>query len=912
MIYWRDDFDLQECRFCGHPRYKPSLHRTVKKKKVPWNRMYYFPLTPRLQRLYASVETAKHMRWHSEHVQDGDTMCHPSDSPAWKHFDTTHPDFALEVRNVRLGLSADGFQPFGQSGQQYSSWPVILTPYNLPPWMCMKDEYMFLTVIAPGPSNPKNKLDVFLQPLIAELNELWSVGAKTYDVHVKTNFTMRASLLWTISDFPAYAMLSGWSTAGKLACPYCMENSDAFTLPNGGKTSWFDNHRKFLPMDHNFRRNIKWFKKYHQVKKPPPHIKSGDEIIEELESYGFRSVIEPVAIEVNSEIVRRCKCGWRKRSIFWELPYWRTNMIRHNLDVMHIEKNVFENIFNTILNFPGRTKDNAKSREDLKEFCNRPELHRDDISNTYPKACYTLDKHSKVVLCNWLRNLKFSDGYASKMSRCVDMAKLKMFGMKSHDCHVFMQRLIPIAFKELLPHNVWQALTELSLFFKDITSRSIRCSDMVRMENDIPVILCKLERIFPPSFFDCMEHLPVHLAYEARIAGPVQYRWMYPFERFLRRLKNNVRNKARVEGSISNAYLVEEASYFCTHYFSASVKTRLRKQSRNDEGDNAQAGDVSNVSIFNFNGRPMGASKFRRLDDTEYHAARTYILLNCEEVKPYVSIFETELQLNNQSINSREMDLRLQTEFALWFEQYVQQPGANIPDKCLENIAFGPLRKIKSYSGYFVSGFRFHTVRHGATRSTSNSGVTVKGSGNTNNEINYYGNIEEIIEVEYPGLPIKRIVLFKCAWFDPTPKTGTRHHPKYQLFDVKKNKRLHIYEPFIFAVQAAQVVYVTYPNVKRSTDEWLAVCKMQPRSFIQAPIPNVVSSIDNEAFQNEEIGQHIIDVEDITISHVLTDVEILYEEIDELDEFDENELEIFVSSGGDDSENDDAYSNDDV
>lgn len=93
-------------------------------------------------------------------------------------------------------------------------------------------------------------------------------------------------------------------------------------------------------------------------------------------------------------------------------------LIRHNLDVMHIEKNVFENIFNTVLNVPGRSKDNVKSRENLSEFCNRHELYRDD--NT--KACYTLDKHIKVVLCNWLRNLKFSDGYESKMSRCVDMA----------------------------------------------------------------------------------------------------------------------------------------------------------------------------------------------------------------------------------------------------------------------------------------------------------------------------------------------------------------------------------------------------------------------------------------------------------------------------------------------------------
>lgn len=129
----------------------------------------------------------------------------------------------------------------------------------------MKDEYMFLTVIIPGPNNPKDKLDVFLQPFIAELNKLWLVGAQTYDIHSKTNFTMCASLLWTVSDFPAYAMLSGWGTAGKLACPYCMEDSDAFTLPNGGKTSWFDNHRKFLPSDHTFRRNVKWLRKNFRI-----------------------------------------------------------------------------------------------------------------------------------------------------------------------------------------------------------------------------------------------------------------------------------------------------------------------------------------------------------------------------------------------------------------------------------------------------------------------------------------------------------------------------------------------------------------------------------------------------------------------------------------------------------------------
>jgi hypothetical protein len=65
--------------------------------------------------------------------------------------------------------------------------------------------------------------------------------------------------MWTINDFPAYGMVSGWSTHGKLACPYCMENNKAFTLTNGGKVSFFDCHRRFLPHNHRYRKNRKDF-----------------------------------------------------------------------------------------------------------------------------------------------------------------------------------------------------------------------------------------------------------------------------------------------------------------------------------------------------------------------------------------------------------------------------------------------------------------------------------------------------------------------------------------------------------------------------------------------------------------------------------------------------------------------------
>ena len=83
---------------------------------------------------------------------------------------------------------------------------------------------------------------------------------------------------------------------------------------------------------------------------------------------GLRKVIEADEDEINSNIRKTSGSGWRKRSIFWDLPYWSTNLIRHNLNVMHIEKNVFENVFNTVMNIKGKIKDNIKSREDLTMF----------------------------------------------------------------------------------------------------------------------------------------------------------------------------------------------------------------------------------------------------------------------------------------------------------------------------------------------------------------------------------------------------------------------------------------------------------------------------------------------------------------------------------------------------------------
>ena len=89
---------------------------------------------------------------------------------------------------------------------------------------------------------------------------------------------------------------------------------------------------------------------------------------------------------------------------------------------------------------------------------------------------------------------------------------------------------------------------------------------MERLRDKIPTILCDLEKIYPPAFFDVMVHLAVHLPDEALLRGPVQYGWMYPIERRLGTFKGYVRNRARPEGSIAEAYIAIEALTFCSKY----------------------------------------------------------------------------------------------------------------------------------------------------------------------------------------------------------------------------------------------------------------------------------------------------------------------------------------------------------
>ena len=167
ILYTKEHANANECVVYGVSRWKLSdvhstyeFNKSSKKKKIPAKILRYFPLKPRLQRLYMSSKTASHMKWHVDGRVRGEMMRHPVDSLAWKNFDKVHPSFALEPQNVRLGLASDGFNPFGNMSISYSMWPVVLIPYNLPPWMCMKQTFFMLSLLILGLTTPKSDIDI--------------------------------------------------------------------------------------------------------------------------------------------------------------------------------------------------------------------------------------------------------------------------------------------------------------------------------------------------------------------------------------------------------------------------------------------------------------------------------------------------------------------------------------------------------------------------------------------------------------------------------------------------------------------------------------------------------------------------------------------------------------------------------
>ncbi|CAL9024619.1 unnamed protein product [Prunus brigantina] len=266
---------------------------------------------------------------------------------------------------------------------------------------------------------------------------------------------------------------------------------------------------------------------------------------------------------------------WKKKSIFFDLEYWKYLPVRHALDVMHIEKNVCNSIIGTLLEIPEKNKDGIAARLDLLNMGVKTDLQPEygERRTRLPPGPWNLSRAEKREVCN------------------------SFYGMKK-----------PARY----------AITRLCFFFNAICAKTVDVSKLDKLEEDVVVTLCLLEKYFPPSFFDIMVHLVVHLVREVRLCGPVYFRWMYPFERYMEVLKGYVQNCTRPKGCIVERYIAEEAVEFCTEHLS----------------------DVSTIGVPSSQkmgvSKPLSGCTVSVVDRDLLNQAHLYVLENTEEVLPYI------------------------------------------------------------------------------------------------------------------------------------------------------------------------------------------------------------------------------------------------------------------------------------
>ena len=172
----------------------------------------------------------------------------------------------------------------------------------------------------------------------------------------------------------------------------------------------------------------------------------------------------------------------------------------------------------------------------------------------------------------------------------------------------------------VLPKHVKEAIIRYYFFFNSLCATVIDVTMLDELEKNIVETLCLLEKCFPPSFFDIMVHLTIHLVSEVRQCGPVYFQWMYPFERYMKTLKGYVRNHNCPEGCIAESYIAEEALEFCVEYL------------ENMPTIGVPPGHVQNLEID----KPMSGGQMVEVVRTSLDQAHLYVLHNTEEVQPYI------------------------------------------------------------------------------------------------------------------------------------------------------------------------------------------------------------------------------------------------------------------------------------
>src|SRR3954469_16810795 len=787
ILYRGKEYEnLDKCPVCNALRYKirrddpGDVEGEPLRKRVPAKVMWYAPIIPRLKRMFRNKEHARLLRWHKEDRKKDGELRHPADGSQWRKIERDFPDFAGDARNLWFGLSTDGLNPFGEQSCSHCTWPVTLCIYNLPPWLCMKRKFIKMSVLIQGPRQPGNDIDVYLRPLVEELLQLWrEEGVCVWDEHKKEEFDLHALLFVTINDWPALSNISGQSNKGYNACTHCLGETDSIYL---GNKNVYLGHRRFLPKQHHVRKRGKHFRG-EEDNRTKPTRPTGDVIYDMVKDlkviFGKGPGGQYVPHDVDGHVPM-----WKKKSIFWELPYWKFLEAHSAIDVMHVTKNLCVNLLN-FLDGEGKTKDAPDSRQSQQSIHEGNNLNPEKYQGP---ASYALTKEEKEIFFEVLSSIKVPSGFASNIKGIIKMSEKKFQNLKSHDCHMIMTQLLPVALRGLLPENVRVPIVKLCVFLNAISQKVINPLTLQNLQKDVVQCLVSFELVFPPSFFNIMTHLLVHLVEEIGVLGPVFLHNMFPFERFMGVLKKYVHNRDRPEGSISKGYGTEEVIEFCVDFI-PDLKPIGVPESRY-EGRLRGKGTLGKKSKIFQDGHSSTQAHYTVLQSSIF-------------VQPYIEEHKNVLRSKFPGEDDQWIQVKHMESFGSWLQLRLMH-DTTIGNQ-LYLLAATPSETVLTFQGYEINGNTFYTVAQDKKSTNQNSGVRFDATNEDGTKDTYYGYIDEIWELDYG--PTFKVPLFRCSWVNMNVD-GIKVDQLYGMTTVDLKNLGHTDDPFVLAKDVAQVFYV--------------------------------------------------------------------------------------------------------
>jgi hypothetical protein len=476
---------------------------------------------------------------------------------------------------------------------------------------------------------------------------------------------------------------------------------------------------------------------------------------------------------------------------------------------MHIEKNICSALFKTITNSKGTKADSDAQQLEMERMGIMKDFWiTEGQPQKQPIWIFTKKEYKDVV--DVIKNLRTPRGYGSSFQyKFVDG---KITGMKTHDYHNLLHHILPIAIRGTLTPDIRDIVYRLGKLFRWLCGKEIHESEIREMEEESTEIVCKMEQHLPPSFFDIMPHLIVHLVKEVELAGPVPYRWMYYLERYMKDLKGWVRQKARPEGSMTKGYILQEAMVHVTEYIA-----RL---------------DPKGTQLWNYKEDPEVSItklpkvyKLRRLDrDPEgrifLQQCHAFVLKNDPCLRHWREKYALLPSLD-------------WTYFGEWIVHEMRaliHSGQHVPNREY-HLGIGPHPKVKFFSHMWANGKYLRIASRDSGKATQDSGIAASFI-QDGTRIDYYGKIENIVQVHFSSF---NVTLLRGIWFNSEPKHARASAPLLvdecgfmrlkTLHNVMTSKRV-VDEPFIYPSDIEQIFFVQ----DRLHQGWHLIVPYDPRA----------------------------------------------------------------------------------